>query len=656
MIGWLIIASWDWGMMREKVIKMEKERYRILEQMEVVDAEDKPFEVKKYDYFLWIHPRKKLFSVHIIVSAYNKIKFLALDFTDSVWVHFVNEVNGDTVYTIDSIIFEKGVIRWPIEEYYKDGDRLIIRTGMDLHPGEEFYITIYYREDGSVHDIEGAEGPICFLSQPYYNRKWLPLYDRYYEKVDTVIATFKVPKEFIVVSNGVKVFDTTDGIYRYIRWVESYPIAPYLIAFWISRNAREYRSLWSYGDVTMPIFLWVDSLESWPWINLPPDTMLKIIKFNLTIASDVFGIYPFYREKYGEVNACVSMEYQTVPFDPVSLHEMLHQWWGDWVTAATHYGDVWLNEGFTSYFTGVLMLLDSYRNSPYSPYAYDSIIVIPCTSYREMTERSMQTYLEWSDVNKPIYGSGFEHAYDKGSLVLHMIRMTMRQMVGDSVAGDSLFFDAIRYYGNRHAYSNASTEDFKNDLEEFTGWDWDTFFLQWVYTPGHPIFDVRWRKWESGGMWNMEIVMNQIQDSSWMYYRMKYPIRIGLEGNEVIDTVVELRGVPSDTFYFSFVYEPMGIELDPEEYFIEQVASIVEEGEGGIEGVRYGVWREGDRIIVRAPNRGDYRVEIYDISGRLRVSKNVREEEVININMPTGVYIYRLIGGDGKTLRGKFLY
>ncbi len=638
----LVLTASISDILDERVVKAEKERYRILEQMEMVDVEDKPFKVKKYDYFLWMNPVT-------IVYAYNKIKFLALDPTDSVWVHFVDVWDGDTLYTIDSIIFEKGVIRWPIEEYYKDGDRLIIRTGMDLHPGEEFYITIYYREDGNVRDIKSPIGPICFLSQPYHNREWLPLYDRYYEKVDTVIATFKIPKEYMVISNGVRVFDTTDGIYRYTRWVESYPIAPYLIAFGISKTFREYRSVWRYGDVTMPIFLWVDSLDAWTF--LLPDTMLKIMEFNLTVLSDVFGIYPFHREKYGEINECVPMEYQTVPFVPLNIHETIHQWWGDWVTAATHWGDVWLNEGFAEYFTWVIVLMDSYRNSPYSPYEYG--FNPRYSTYREFIDNYKRMYLR-KNVNQPIYGSGFYHAYKKGALVLHMIRMTMRQMVGDSVAGDSLFFDFIKYYGNRHAYSNASTEDFKNDLEEFTGWDWDTFFLQWVYTPGHPIFDVRWRKWESGGMWNMEIVMNQIQDSSWMYYRMKYPIRIEISSGSYIDTVVELRGVPSDTFYFSFAGEPTGIILDPEEYFVEEVVGVVEERESV---VVYGVWKEGRGFIVRVPGEGVHRVEIYDIAGRRRVNREFKGGILrVYEDLPKGIYIYRIVGDDGTVLKGKFLY
>ncbi len=642
---WVFLIADIPDILDERIVKAEKERYGILERVEMEDAEDKPFDVKKYDYFLWIHPRIAFYSVHIVVSAYNRIKFLALDFTDSVWVHFVNEVDGDTIYVIDSIIFEKGEMRWPVEEYYKEGDKLIIRTGMELHPGEEFYVTIYYREDGRVRDVKATPGPLCFFSQPYHNREWLPLYDRYYEKVDTVIATFKIPRDYMVVSNGVRVFDTTDGVYRYTRWVESYPIAPYLIAFGISRNFREYRSVWRCGDVVMPIFFWVDSLDSWTFWY--PDTILKMIEFNLTAISDVFGVYPFYREKYGEINACSPVEYQTVPFVPFSLHEMLHQWWGDWVTAPTHWGDVWLNEGFATYFTGVLLVSDTYMNSPYNPYTPKY------STYREFIDYLEERYFA-RDSMLAIYGSGFYHAYYKGALVLHMIRMTMRQMVGDSVAGDSLFFDAIRYYSSRHAYSNASTEDFKMDLEEFTGWDWDTFFLQWVYTPGHPRFDVRWRKWESGGVWNMEIVMNQVQDSSWMYYRMKYPVRIEISGGSYIDTVVELRGEPSDTFYFSFVGEPTGIILDPDEYFVEEVVGVVEEGEGV---VAYGVWREGRELIVRVPGGGVHRVEIYDIAGRRRVDREfIGRIFRIYEELPRGVYIYRIVGDNGVVLKGKFLY
>ncbi len=379
MIGWLIISSWDWEMMEEKMIKMEKERYRVLEQMEMEDAEDKPFDVKKYDYFLWLDPDS-------IRYAYNKIKFVATDVTDSVWVHFKVEYGGNRCLIVDSVIFEKGTWKWHVPTYYSIGDIFVMKPAIYLIPGDTFYMTIYYSGKGSADSITrdgikynavlyGTEyrlQSITVDAQPYGNRRWLPLYDRYYEKVDTVISTFKVPVEYNVVSNGVRLFDTTDGMYRYVRWIETYPIAPYLIAFFASKDVEEYSDVWVYEDedivspIIMPIYLWLDTNLNL-FLDIEPDSILSVLKWRLAFLSDRFGVYPFYREKYSEgyVAGMHGMEYQTAVYSIFSLHEMIHQWWGDWVTAATHDGDVWLNEGFATYFTSFFLDKDLSRSLKY---------------------------------------------------------------------------------------------------------------------------------------------------------------------------------------------------------------------------------------------------------------------------------------------------
>src|SRR5690606_33875381 len=71
--------------------------------------------------------------------------------------------------------------------------------------------------------------------------------------------------------------------------------------------------------------------------------------------SDLFGRYPFYKEKYGH---CLSpmgggMEHQTMTtlrsfnFNLV-VHELAHQWFGNYVTCRS-WQDLWLNEGFATY-------------------------------------------------------------------------------------------------------------------------------------------------------------------------------------------------------------------------------------------------------------------------------------------------------------------
>ena len=628
--------------MDEEIWKSELARYSIVREMEMMDIEDKPFDVKKYDYFLWVEP-------DTIRYAYNRVKFVATAPTDSVWLHLITrEADSEQYVVVDSIIFDNGSIRWPVIEYYSDSNRLVMRLGTWVNPGDTFYLTIYYSGKGGYGiEYAGSSGEIISnVGEVIGNDSWLPLYKTPYEKVDTVIATFKVPRGFKVVSNGIKTLDSTDGMYNYYRWEERYPIAPYLIAFGASPHLVEYDSVWIYDTVTVPLYYWIDTLRHYEFDAHPDTAFDRMINF-LTVSSELFGLYPFYREKYGELNCYHFMEYQTVPFCHSSPHELAHQWWGDWVTCGT-FDDVWLNEGFAEYFDVMIYLL------AYGPsYGPDTI-----EDFEDRIRILEGNYFYASSAsNYPIYGSHFWNApavvfYDKAAVVLHMIRITMRQMYGDTLVGDSMFFEALRYYGNQHAYSYATTEDFKNDLEAFTGWDWDTFFLQWIYTPGHPQLDITWRKWESGGTWYMELIMNQIQDSSWMYYTMKYPIRIHLSDSSAIDTTVYLRGVPSDTFYFSFYSEPVDITPDPNNYFLDEIIGITGKVESRAEKPFY-ITLSGGKLSLNVPYWGKSIVRLYSINGRQVYRREFTGKTLrTSLSLPAGVYIY-IVENGGREFRGK---
>ena len=64
---------------------------------------------------------------------------------------------------------------------------------------------------------------------------------------------------------------------------------------------------------------------------------------------------------------------------------------------------------------------------------------------------------------------------------MHMLR---------HVLGDQKFFDALKQYRTRYAFSNASTGDFQQVCEGFYGGSLDWFFKQWIYAPGRPVYKV----------------------------------------------------------------------------------------------------------------------------------------------------------------------
>src|SRR5690606_25193285 len=74
--------------------------------------------------------------------------------------------------------------------------------------------------------------------------------------------------------------------------------------------------------------------------------------------------------------------------------------------------------------------------------------------------------------------------YAKGAAVAHMLRYMINN--------DALFFQLLKNYHQQYKYQTATTEDLKNLAEQISGLDLDTFFHQWVYEEGFPVYSGKW--------------------------------------------------------------------------------------------------------------------------------------------------------------------
>lgn len=623
--------------MYDLLYKHEAERYRRAQAVEMMDVENKPFDVLKYDYWIYLDTQGDS-----IGYAWNRIRIAITQSTDSVWIHFVTNDSENSI-TIDSVILEHNLTSSPAS-YNLQQPRMTIYLGSTLNAGDTIYITVYYHgqvgQNGFVG--EGMEFRTHYVhtqGEMYGTRRWLPSYDEPYEKVDTVVAHIVVDTPWYAVANGVLVNQFSFGGQNHYVWKESHPITPYLIVLAASNRWKVQEQTWNYGSINMPVYEWVDSSGS--FLGELPDM--------LTYLSGVYGTYPFYDEKYSQVHIAEgffsgAMENQTNTFTAypsytmIAVHEMGHQWWGDWVTCGT-FDDVWLNEGFATYTEAVYIeLTEGY------------------SAYKDTIARNIGFSLYYADY--PLYGTdfyddGWPVIYDKGSAVLHMMRIRFRRIYGDTAVGDSMFFEALHYYGNQHAYSYATTEDFMNDLETFTGVDWDVFFQQWIYTPGHPRFQVYWGKRQVLGQWMMDLVINQVQNYSWGYYEMDYPIRIFMSGGGTVDTFIHLHGVYSDTFHIALSAEPIDISMDPEEDFIDEVVGITSNREP-IPGFEITV--KGNALNFTLPSDGWHHLRIYDVRGRMILNRRFRGRAFsTRFEYPAGVYIYSIKSESGKEFKGKFI-
>ncbi|MGC8762194.1 MAG: M1 family metallopeptidase [Acidobacteriota bacterium] len=325
------------------------------------------------------------------------------------------------------------------------------------------------------------------LSEPFDSYAWWPCVD---DVADKALARIRltVPSGMVGASNGTLESHTVngDGTETW-TWFEGYPIANYLIAANVTNYAL-------FTDV----YTALDGLTAMPLLHFvyPEDEAAARVNFSrvpemIGWMAQSCGEYPFLAEKYGMVAFPWGggMEHQTLTsmgdrfvggfgnYDEIYVHELAHQWWGDDVTCGT-WNDVWLNEGFATYFEALWIAREEHRSmgevmAYYDDGRYDGYL-------------GGAVYLKDGDTAFTDTGA----IYDKGAWVLHMLRY---------VVGDDAFFSALRAYRAAHAYGNATTEDLRAAFEAAAGRDLSWFFEQWVYTPKRPVYRVSWSP-VSGGV------------------------------------------------------------------------------------------------------------------------------------------------------------
>jgi aminopeptidase N len=155
-------------------------------------------------------------------------------------------------------------------------------------------------------------------------------------------------------------------------------------------------------------------------------------------------------------------------------HEIAHQWFGNMVTEKS-FAHLWLSEGFATYMTHI------YMESKYGT-----------GTLKKRMEEDRDAIIEFGNNNKKAVVDSISqpmsllnaNSYQKGSWVLHMLRHEL---------GDTVFREVIRTYYQTYKGSNADTKDFRLLAEKISGKNLETFFRQWLFTPGLPRLNIAWK-------------------------------------------------------------------------------------------------------------------------------------------------------------------
>jgi aminopeptidase N len=369
------------------------------------------------------------------------------------------------------------------------------------------------------------------------------------DKADSSDVWITCSSNLTGVSNGVltETLINGDGTKTY-KWKNRYPIANYLISIAVS-NYAEYKNYFKYTsdgiqDSMLVIhYIYPENLEQFkPQL----DKTMQMLE----IFSDLFGLYPFIKEKYGHAEfGRGGMEHQTITSlgfftDAVIAHELAHQWFGDKITCR-NWENIWLNEGFATFCEALYLETASGKD------AYNADI----SSIMDRAKTAKGTiYVQDINTISEIFSGS--RSYAKGGVVLHMLR---------GVLGDSLFFKTLRTYINDPslAYSTAVTEDFQRAAETVSDSSLEYFFEEWIYGEFYPKYFVDWNYTnEAGNIYRIDVRIEQDENSNPKYFTMPVQLKISTDVKDTIFHILNNKQIQS----FSFLVEgkPINFFFDPD--------------------------------------------------------------------------------------------
>lgn len=468
------------------------------------------------------------------------------------------------------------------------------------------------------------------LSEPFGARDWWPCKQDLNDKMNSVDFYITAPAQYASVANGLEqsAINNGDGT-KTTHFFHNYPIPAYLVAFAVTN----YQTFTQTAGIETPFpivnYIYPENYSS-------ASTQLAETLPIMNLYETLFEPYPFKNEKYGHAQFGWGggMEHTTVSFmgsfgRSLIAHELGHQWFGDKITCGS-WNDIWLNEGFAEYLSGLVVEnLDG----------DDSFTAWKNSKINNITSQpSGAVYLtdtEATNVNR-IFSSRL--TYNKGSMVVNMLRFKM---------GDEAFFLGMRNYlaDTDLAYKYAVSTDLQEHLEAAYGGSLTEFFNDWLYNQGYPTYTITAQNFGAG---QAKITVNQTQSHpSVSFFEMPVPIRLLGSGGQTYDTVVN-NTFNGQQFIVPVPFVVTGVQFDPKKNIISRnnTATLSNESFNFEEAITVSPNPADDEIHIQMPlDLTLESVEIYNNLGQL-VSTKFTSDFTLN-ELASGVHFLKIATSEG---------
>jgi aminopeptidase N len=488
------------------------------------------------------------------------IKLLIKEESDTLVFDFNPSLTIDSIY-----IGSKKIMRFSFQK-----DLLIIKPGSRLPASSVEDVTIYYKGKVLTNSFFSSLSnetevywkiPVTWtLSESFGAKNWFPCKQQLSDKADSCWVFLTIPKGCKAGSNGV-LTDTVEVNSKQVqyRWKSHYPVAYYLISFTVA-NYQDY-SFYVKIPGRSDSLLVQNYLYNRPgYLENNKNNIDQTAEF-IKLYSKLFGLYPFYDEKYGHCVAPISggMEHQTMTtlvnfgYGMVS-HELGHQWFGDNTTCAT-WQDIWINEGFASY-CEYLALENLESKASADSWLNDS-------QRSAMRDTAGSVFVPAASAQDEIRIFSTNLSYKKGAVIIHMLR--------NVIHNDTVFFNAIKSYLSEYRYASATGEDFRKVMEKETGLDLKPFFDQWYYGKGYPQFDISWKS-TGDSLW---LNVSQIPSSRSIAF-FNTPFDIKIKGTDKDSVLRFIQNRNPQVFKIKYSGTINSIEFDPEGWLLKKILTITQ--------------------------------------------------------------------------------
>lgn len=460
--------------------------------------------------------------------------------------------------------------------YRYDGSKLSIHLPRTCRPGDTLALYINYTArpeenvTGGSMAIQSDKGlyfinptgqhrdkptQIWTQGETQSNSRWFPTFDQPNVR-STQELRVRVDTQFLTLSNGLLLHQEVhpDGT-RTDTWRQTISHAPYLFMLAIGEYA--------YAEDTwngIPLGYYVEK-DFAPYIrDIFPDAPAMLQFF-----SDYVGVtYPW--EKYSQVvvrdyvsgamentTAVIYGEFMQMTAreliderrnELIGAHELIHHWFGDLVTCES-WSNLVLNEGFANY--GEYLWLEHkygldeaehHRRSEFFGYLNEA-----------SRKRRALVDFHWAE-REDMFDA---HSYNKGGLVLHMLR---------DYLGDPVFRAGIRRYLEQNAFQSVEVHDLRLAMEYVSGRDLNWFFDQWFFQPGHPVLGTQWVYDEKEQALLLNITQVQDPADNAFAYRLPTEIAILFPGDSILYLPLTI-GQREQAIRIPLGQAPLLVDVDP---------------------------------------------------------------------------------------------